>query len=124
MTKIGARIGNDHPQIIAGGGYDHNFVLGMEVKAAPELAATLYSPLSGRLVEFLTTEPGIQFYSGNFMDGTVTGKNGKIYNYRHGLALETQHFPDSPNQPGFPSTLLLPGEKYTQKTIMRLLVKE
>jgi aldose 1-epimerase len=124
MTKIGARIDEQHPQLVAGGGYDHNFVLGMEVSPQPELAAILYSPESGRKVEFLTTEPGIQVYTGNFMNGTITGKNGKAYNYRHAAALETQHFPDSPNQPAFPSTLLVPGEKYTQTTKLRIGVKD
>lgn len=120
FTEIGSRINEEHPQIIAGGGYDHNFVLNRETENELEKAAALYSDQSGRLLEVLTTEPGIQVYSGNFMDGTVTGKNDMLYLYRHAIALETQHFPDSPNQPDFPSTLLEPGEEYRQTTIFRL----
>lgn len=120
FTEIGERINEDHPQILAGGGYDHNFVLDRETENEIEKAAALYSDDSGRMLEVLTTEPGIQVYSGNFMDGTVTGKNDKLYLYRHAIALETQHFPDSPNQPDFPDTLLEPGEEYRQVTVFRL----
>ncbi|MCX6266931.1 MAG: galactose-1-epimerase, partial [Bacteroidetes bacterium] len=77
---------------------------------------------SGRQVEILTTQPGIQFYSGNFLDGTIKGKAGKIYGKHYGLCLETQHFPDSPNQPAFPNTILKPGEKFTEKTVYRFSV--
>ncbi len=111
--SIGERINSEHPQIEYGGGYDHNFVLAQEDRNELNIAAILYSPESGIEMTVSTSEPGIQFYSGNFMDGSVSGKNGKVYNYRHALALETQHFPDSPNQLKFPSTLLIPGEKYT-----------
>jgi aldose 1-epimerase len=100
------------------GGYDHNYVL----KKAPgtlELAAMLYDPRSGRQVDVLTTQPGFQFYSGNFLDGSITGKNGKVYQKHWGLCLETQHFPDSPNQAGFPNTILRPGEKYSETTVYR-----
>jgi aldose 1-epimerase len=100
------------------GGYDHNFVLrsgGGELV----LAARVYEPQTGRVMEVLTTEPGIQFYSGNFLDGTITGKNGKVYYKHYGFCLEPQHFPDSPNKPDFPSTILQPGAKYLSRTVFR-----
>lgn len=102
------------------GGYDHNYVLnGWD--GSLRQAAKVVDPLSGRVMEVWTTEPGLQFYSGNFLDGTITGKEGKIYNKHYGFCLETQHFPDSPNKPQFPSTILKPGEKYTHTTIYRFL---
>jgi aldose 1-epimerase len=102
------------------GGYDHNYVLnGWD--GSLRLAAKVVEPLSGREMEVWTTEPGLQFYTGNFLDGTITGKNGKVYNKHYGFCLETQHFPDSPNKAGFPSTILEPGEKYTHTTIYRFL---
>jgi aldose 1-epimerase len=103
------------------GGYDHNYVL---QKKAGELAmaAQVYDPRTGRQLEVLTTQPGVQFYSGNFLDGTIKGKGGKIYQKHYGLCLETQHFPDSPNQPAFPNTILKPGEKYSQTTVWRFSV--
>jgi aldose 1-epimerase len=104
------------------GGYDHNFVLRKEEKPL-RLAARLYEPKSGRMMEIFTTEPGIQFYSGNFLDGSITGKSGKPYLKYGGLCLETQHFPDSPNHPDFPSTVLRPGEKYESMTIYKFSVK-
>lgn len=114
--RIGARIGEAHEQLRFGGGYDHNWAL-----ARPDtglaLAAVLSDSLSGRTLEIRTTEPGIQFYSGNFLDGSLTGKGGTTYRHRHGLCLETQHFPDSPNQPGFPSTILEPGASYRSRTV-------
>jgi aldose 1-epimerase len=98
------------------GGYDHNYVLGSGGgKLAP--AARVSEPRSGRVMEIATTEPGIQFYAGNFLDGTITGKSGKVYNKHYGFCLETQHFPDSPNRPGFPSTILRPGLKYHSLTV-------
>ena len=103
------------------GGYDYNFVL----KKKPgelSMAAQLYDPRSGRQVEVMTTQPGIQFYSGNFLDGTIRGKDGKIYKQHYGLCLETQHFPDSPNQPSFPNTILKPGTKFSEKTVYRFSV--
>ena len=109
---IGERIGADDAQLRFGGGYDHNFVLnaGGEVYGdSLRFAARLHDPSSGRVMEVFTTEPGIQFYSGNFLDGTVTGKGGAVYQRRSGLCLETQHFPDSPNQPSFPSTVIRPS---------------
>jgi aldose 1-epimerase len=114
---IGERIGADHEQIKFGGGYDHNWVLD---HPAGELAlvATLHDPQSGRNMEVLTTEPGMQFYTGNFLNG-LKGKNGHSYPKRSGLCLETQHYPDSPNRPEFPSTTLRPGETYESTTIYR-----
>jgi len=105
------------------GGYDHNWVLNKTGNAL-ELAGTLYHPSSGRLMEVFTTEPGIQFYSGNFLDGTLTGTaGGKKYVQHAGLCLETQHFPDSPNQPSFPTTVLKPGETYQQTTVYKFSTK-
>ena len=116
--RIGARIGADDEQLRVGRGYDHNFVLdaggGLLARAA-----TLHHPPSGRTLDVLTTEPGLQFYSGNFLDGTVRGKRGRVHGYRHGLCLETQRFPDAPNQPGFPSTALYPGAPYRSTTVYR-----
>ena len=117
-TPIGERIEADDEQIRLGGGYDHNWVLnggGGELARAARVA----EPTSGRVMEVRTTEPGMQFYSGNFLDGSNVGKGGAAYNHRNGFCLETQHFPDSPNQPAFPSTVLKPGETYTQTTIYR-----
>ena len=110
-TAIGARVDEDNEQLKMGGGYDHNWVLN-QAKEGLTLAAVLTEPVSGRTMEVLTNEPGIQFYGGNFITGEYEGKYGKKLNYREALCLETQHFPDSPNQPEFPSTLLNPGEDY------------
>lgn len=118
-TPIGARIDADHPQIEHGGGYDHNFVLDRE-DAGPDAlvrAARVYEPSSGRVLTVHTTEPGMQFYTGNFLDGSLMGKNGRPYTHRSGFCLETQHFPDSPNQLDFPSTIVRPGEMYRSRTI-------
>lgn len=109
-TAIGARISADDEQLKLGKGYDHNWVL--THTAAFSLAARAVEPNSGRVLEVWTTEPGVQFYSGNFLDGTVHGKGGNVYGFRSGFCLETQHFPDSPNHPEFPSTVLNPGERY------------
>jgi aldose 1-epimerase len=108
---IGARIDADDEQIRNGFGYDHNFVLAKKTEGALELAATVREPVSGRVLEVWTQEPGIQFYSGNFLGDTVQGK-GRIYGHRSAFCLEPQHFPDSPNQPAYPSTILRPGEEY------------
>jgi aldose 1-epimerase len=121
-TAIGTRIEAEDEQIRRGKGYDHNFVLNRSGTGL-ELAARLYDPRSGRVMEVWTTEPGIQFYSGNFLDGSTIGKGGHSYSHRGGLCLEAQHYPDSPNQPQFPSTLLRPGETYSTKTIYRFSTK-
>ncbi|HEX9729683.1 MAG TPA: aldose epimerase family protein [Gemmatimonadales bacterium] len=115
-TPIGARIGNDDAQLRRGGGYDHNFVLTRD-EPGLILAARVREPAAGRTLEVRTSEPGIQFYSGNFLDGTITGKDGQVYGHRYGFCLETQHFPDSPNQPAFPSTILRPGVQYRSTTV-------
>jgi aldose 1-epimerase len=116
VTPIGERINADDEQIVFGLGYDHNWVLS-DMTSAMRLAARVHEPTSGRVMEVLTEEPGIQFYSGNFLDGKITGKGGNVYEYRSGFCLETQHFPDSPNQSAFPSTILRPGETYQTRTI-------
>ena len=115
-VAVGARINQDDEQIRFGRGYDHTWVLNKNRAGGPTLAARVYEAKTGRVMEVYTTEPGVQFYTGNFLDGTQTGKGGKVYNQRYGFCLETQHFPDSPNQPKFPSTVLKPGRKYTQTT--------
>ncbi len=104
------------------GGYDHNFVLNHKA-GSEDLAAVIEEPLSGRIVEIYTTQPGIQFYSGNFLDGTITGKGHKVYQKHFGLCLETQHFPDSPNQPSFPGTILKPGEKFMETTRYKFSIR-
>lgn len=117
-TRIGARVGADDEQLRRAGGYDHNFVLDAEgdVHGARH-AARLTEPLTGRTLDVSTTEPGLQFYSGNFLDGSVHGKGGRVYPHRSGLCLETQHFPDSPNRPSFPATVLRPGAEYRSRTV-------
>ncbi len=117
-TAIGARINEDDEQLVFGGGYDHNWVLNRSDETI-NLVAKVYEPTTGRIMEVLTTEPGLQFYSGNFLDGTITGKGNTVYEHRNGFCLETQHFPDSPNQSDFPSVLLNPGEQYHHKTIYK-----
>jgi len=113
---IGERINADHPQIKYGLGYDHNFVLNRR-DTGLVVAAVLTEPTTGRTLEVRTTEPGMQFYSGNFLDGTLMGKGGTVYKHRTGMCLETQHYPDSPNHPSFPSTILKPGETYRSRTV-------
>jgi aldose 1-epimerase len=115
-TPIGARIDGDHPQLKNGRGYDHNFVLNRQGSGL-RLAARVTEPKSGRTLEVRTHEPGVQFYTGNFLDGTLTGKDGAVYKHRTGFCLETQHFPDSPNKPNFPSTILKPGAEYNTQTV-------
>jgi aldose 1-epimerase len=122
-TAIGARINDANEQLKIGGGYDHNFVLN-GMSDSLHLAAKVYDPSSGRTLTVMTTQPGVQFYSGNFLDGTKTGKYGVRYQKYAGFALETQHFPDSPNHPQFPSTLLKPGETMHSETVFTLGVKE
>lgn len=119
-TAIGARIDQrQNQQIRFGGGYDHNWVLNRGGAAADSLvhAVRVTEPTTGRTLDIYTTEPGVQFYTGNFLDGSITGKAGHIYHYRYGLALETQHFPDSPNHPNFPSSILRPGQQYHTRTV-------
>ncbi|HSB27146.1 MAG TPA: aldose epimerase family protein [Pyrinomonadaceae bacterium] len=117
-TAIGARINQDDEQIKFGGGYDHNWVIDGRAGVLRQ-AATAFEPTSGRVMDVWTTEPGIQFYTGNFLDGTLTGKSGKPYPRRSGFCLETQHYPDSPNQPKFPTTTLRKGTVYRSTTIYR-----
>ncbi|WP_164551867.1 aldose epimerase family protein [Streptomyces sp. WAC 01529] len=114
---IGEDIRVAHPQLVTAKGYDHNWVLDKGITDRPEHFATLRDPGSGRTMKIATTEPGVQFYSGNFLDGTLTGPSDRTYRQGDGLCLETQHFPDSPNQPSFPSTVLRPGETYRSSTV-------
>ena len=120
-TAIGARIGQSDVQLQHGKGYDHNWVLNRAgaAEGALVLAARVTEPTTGRTLDVFTTEPGIQFYSGNFLDGTITGKDGRVYQHRYGFCLETQHFPDSPNHPNFPSTILRPGREYRSTTVFQ-----
>jgi aldose 1-epimerase len=122
LTRIGNGIDAKHEQVQRGGGYDHNWVLS---KGPTKLrkVAEVYEPRSGRMLEVLTTEPGIQFYSGNFLDGTLTGHGGRSYAKRSGFCLETQHYPDSINQPNFPSVVLGAGKTYLTKTVYRFKTK-
>lgn len=115
--SIGERIGQ------VKGGYDHNYVLIKKEKEL-SLAATIEDPMSGREISVLTTQPGVQFYSGNFLDGTIKGKEGKVYKQHYGMCLETQHFPDSPNQPAFPNTILRPGDKFKEITVYKFGVNQ
>jgi len=129
--KIGARIDENDDQLKIGKGYDHNFVLRKDsatgsdhdTTAGMTLAATVYDPASGRMMKVYTTEPGLQFYTGNFLDGTLMGKGGVVYKHRSGFAMEMQHFPDSPNHANFPSTILRPGEQYHSRSIYKFSVK-
>jgi aldose 1-epimerase len=115
-TAIGARIDGDHPQLRIGGGYDHNFVLSRNGDGLSH-AAHVLDPRSGRTLDVATTEPGLQFYSSNKLDGSYVGKSGHVYGSRSSFCLETQHFPDSPNQPTFPSTVIRPGQQYRSTTV-------
>jgi aldose 1-epimerase len=115
---IGERIGAPDEQLRHGRGYDHNFVLNAPAGGAPGLAARLRDPASGRVLELFAQQPGVQFYSGNFLDGELVGK-GRRYPCRGGLCLEPQHFPDAPNQPSFPGTILRPGEQYATLSAYR-----
>ncbi len=121
-TAIGARIEQQDEQLKFGLGYDHNWVLN-HYDGSLRLVARVYEPTTGRVLDVHTTQPGVQFYCGNFLDGTITGKYGRVYQKRNGLCLETQHFPDSPNKPNFPSTVLKPGEKYASTTIYKFTTK-
>ncbi|MGA2266953.1 MAG: aldose epimerase family protein [Bryobacteraceae bacterium] len=117
-TDIGARIGQGDQQLMLGHGYDHNWVLN-KANGGLTKAAEVYEPATGRVMEVWTTEPGMQFYTGNFLDGSVHGKGGKVYPFRGAFCMETQHYPDSPNKPNFPSTVLKPGSTYHTTTIYR-----
>ena len=126
-TAIGARVDQrQDAQIRYGNGYDHNFVLNRGGAPADALvhAARVVEPTSGRTLDIFTTEPGLQFYSGNFLDGSITGKGGAVYRFRYGMALETQHYPDSPNHPNFPSTILRPGQQYHTRTVYQFGVTQ
>jgi aldose 1-epimerase len=121
-AAIGARIDAAEEQVRIGGGYDHNFILNGEAGVLRK-AAEAFDPGSGRAMALYTTEPGVQFYTGNFLDGTLAGKGGRVVPRRGGFCLETQHFPDSPNRPEFPSTALRPGETYTTVTVYRFFTR-
>jgi aldose 1-epimerase len=121
-TAIGARINQDDEQLKFGNGYDHTWVINGQ-PGTMRVAATAYDPTSGRIMQVLTTEPGMQFYTGNFLNGTLTGKSGKVYARRTGFCFETQHYPDSPNQPSFPTTTLKKGATYKSTTIYRFSTK-
>ena len=116
---IGERIGENYDQLILGRGYDHNYILDNK----DEVDATVYDPVSGRVLELITDQPGLQLYTGNFLDGKQKGHGGKAYNYRSGLCLEADHYPDSPNHPDFPTTILNPGDTFKSTTIYRFSVK-
>lgn len=117
LVAIGLRIDRGDQQLLYGKGYDHNFVLDRHGSPGLVHAARVTEPTTGRSLDIFTTEPGIQLYSGNFLDGSITGKRGQVYHRRFGLCLETQHYPDSPNHPNFPSTILRPGEEYRSRTV-------
>lgn len=122
LTAIGERINDDFIQLKNGAGYDHNYVLNTEGNLN-EVAATLYDESTGLAMDVYTTEPGLQLYTGNFLDGSITGKDGKVYNKHYAVCLETQHFPNSPNVNYFPSTVLRPGEVYETTTIYHFYIK-
>ncbi|HEY9293458.1 MAG TPA: aldose epimerase family protein, partial [Microlunatus sp.] len=116
-TAIGDRIRDDDQQLIYGRGYDHNWVLDRHRGNGLQVAAKAWDPQSGRLLTVSTDQPGLQFYTGNFLDGTLVGTSGRMYRQGDAFTMETQHYPDSPNQPNFPSTVLRPGETFTSSTI-------
>ena len=122
-TTIGARINQADEQLKLGKGYDHNWILDRTTDAKLSLAAKVSEPTTGRILEVWTTEPAIQFYSGNFLDGSAHGKGGKPYEFRSGFCLETQHYPDSPNHPDFPSTTLKSGIRYNSTTVFKFTAK-
>jgi aldose 1-epimerase len=122
-TAIGLRIGSSNQQIQYGPGYDHNFVLNRK-GAGSMLAVEVYAPKTGRVLDVYTDQPGVQFYTGNFLDGTIVGRGGKPYVRRGAIALETQHFPDSVNHPQFPSTILRPGQVYHTVTMYKFGIRK
>lgn len=119
MARVGDRVEADFDQVTHAGGIDQSFVIDHKREGALSLAATVRAPETGRLLKVYTTEPAAHFYSGNYLDGSVTGKGGQTYEYRSAFCLETQHFPDSPNHPHFPSTVLMPGDVFSSRTIYR-----
>ncbi len=121
-TAIGARIGQDDEQLKFGNGYDHNWVINHPMGRL-DLMARVTEPTTGRVLEVLSTEPGLQFYSGNFLDGTIVGKQGRVYQFRNAFVMEPQHYPDSPNHPNFPATELKPGQVYHNVIIYRFLTE-
>jgi aldose 1-epimerase len=121
-TAIGTRIDQDDEQLKFGKGYDHNWVINKPMGQLG-LMARVYEPASGRVLEVLSTEPGLQFYTGNFLDGTLRGKGGWVYQFRDGFCMEPQHYPDSPNRTNFPSVVLKPGQTYKNTIVYRLSVK-
>jgi aldose 1-epimerase len=122
-TTIGARIGQDDEQLKFGGGYDHNWVINKPMGQLGVMGR-VYEPITGRVLEVFSTEPGLQFYTGNFLDGKFTGKGGWVYQFRNGFCMEAQHYPDSPNQPNFPSVVLKPGEVYRNTIIFKFSVQK
>ncbi len=122
-TAIGSRINQDDEQLKFGGGYDHNWVIDKPMGKL-DLMAKVYDPESGRVLEVFSTEPGLQFYTGNFLDGKITGKGGWTYQFRNGFCMEPQHYPDSPNHPEFPTVVLRPGETYHNTIIYKFSVKK
>ena len=122
-TAIGDSIKSNYKQLKYAGGYDHNWVLNDFNEEKINFAASVYEPTSGRVMEIFTTEPGLQFYSGNFLDGSIVGKDGNNYEFQSGFCLETQHYPDSPNKPEFPAVTLMPGETYSSTTIYKFSTK-
>lgn len=122
-TTIGARINNEDEQLKFGNGYDHNWVLSKPAGKF-DLVATVFEQTSGRVLEVFTSEPGMQFYTGNFLNGSITGKGGWTYQFRNGFCMEPQHFPDSPNHPEFPSVVLRPGEEYHNTIVYRFSVRK
>ncbi len=122
-ATVGSRINDKHEQLTFGLGYDHNFVLNKEKDQKISLAASVYDPISGRFMQVFTNEPGVQFYCGNFLKGKEIGKENKPYGFRSALCLETQHFPDSPNHPEFPSVVLRPGQIYSSACMYKFSVK-
>lgn len=122
-TEIGARIGTNDVQLKIGNGYDHNFVL-KHKQGHLDVIARVSEPTTGRVLEVLSTEPGLQFYTGNFLDGTITGKGGQVYQFRNAFCMEPQHYPDSPNRPEFPTVLLKPGQTYHNTIIFRVTTEK
>lgn len=122
--QVGQDVNQDNEQLKNGEGYDHNWVVNKDTAGNLTFVAKIWEESTGRFIEYFSTEPAVQFYCGNFMNGTATGKGGKLYQYRSGLLFEPQHFPDSPNHSNFPSTVLRPGEKYTHTMVLKFGVKQ